>query len=89
MSKEGSSRRITIVLTQWALDSYLDLKHSKAFSPSDYKNTLRPDVKLLESYPANERFSNSKFWSPATVDKVPLPDGYKMKWHNLGEQRMH
>jgi len=88
MNREAGSARISIVLTQWALDSYLDLKHAKAFSPSDYKETLRPDVKLLESFPSNEKFSNSRFWSPATVGKDPLPNGYKMKWHNLGEQRV-
>ena len=88
MRQEVSSAWISIVLTQWALDSYLDLKHVKAFSASDYKESLRPDVKLLESYPSSEKFSNSKFWSPATVDNAPLPNGYKMKWHNLGERRV-
>lgn len=88
MNQEVSPPRVSIVLTQWALDSYLDLKHAKAFSASDYKETLRPDAKLLESFPTNEKFSNSKFWSPATVDNNPLPNGYKMKWHNLGENRV-
>ena len=88
MNQGYGSPRTSIVLTQWALDSYLDLKHTKAFSPSDYQETLRPDVKLLESFPSNGNFSNSKFWSPATVDQGPLPNGYKMKWHNLGERRV-
>jgi hypothetical protein len=77
-----------IVLTQWALDSYLDLKQAKAFSPTEYKETIRPDVKLLENYPADPKFANGKFWSPATLDNNTLPNGYKMKWHNLGEQRV-
>jgi len=77
-----------IVVTQWALDSYLDMKHAKAFSPTDYREIIRPDVKLLETYPASPKFANGKFWSQATQDNNRLPNGYKMKWHNLGEQRV-
>jgi hypothetical protein len=77
-----------IVITQWALDSYLELKHEKAFSPVVYKDTIRPDVKLLESYPANPKFSNDKFWSQVTLDKRPLPNAFKMKWHNLGDRHI-
>ncbi len=77
-----------IVLTQWALDAYLDLKNAKAFSSMEYKETIRPDVKLLEQYPAHPKFENGKFWSAATINGNPLANGYKMKWHNLGEQRV-
>jgi hypothetical protein len=75
-----------IVLTQWALDSYLDLKHARAFAPSEYREVIRPDVKLLENYPTDPKFSNGKFWSPATLERSALSNGYKMKWHNLGER---
>jgi hypothetical protein len=88
MDADSNDARISIVLTQWALDSYLDLKHLKVFSPADYKEAIRPDVKLLESYPAHPKFANGKFWSPATLDNNALPNGYKMKWHNLGVQRV-
>jgi hypothetical protein len=48
MNPADGSSRLSIVLTQWALGSYLDLKHAKAFAPSDFQETLRPDAKLLE-----------------------------------------
>ena len=37
-----------IVITAWALDSYLDLKHSGVFSSEEYKTKIRPDVLLLK-----------------------------------------
>jgi hypothetical protein len=30
------------------------------------------------------KFNNPKFWGPAKQGNVVLPDGYKMKWHQLG-----
>lgn len=76
-----------VVITQWALDSYLDLKHQGVFSASEYKQTIRPDVLLLRSYPNDIKFTNNKFWSPAT-DGSFIHDGYKMKWHNIGSGRI-
>jgi hypothetical protein len=29
-----------IIITQWALDSYLDLKHANQFSAKDYRKRL-------------------------------------------------
>ena len=81
-------RSMDIIITQWALDSYLDLKHSGAFSATDYRATIRPDVLLLKVYPNHPKFSNGKFWSIATLNKNLLSDGFKMKWHNLGERRI-
>jgi hypothetical protein len=75
-----------IIITQWALDSYLDLKHACAFSAGEYRERIRPDVMLLKGYPGHPKFSSDKFWSIATLDKNPLPEGFKMKWHNLGER---
>jgi hypothetical protein len=40
-----------IVITAWALDSYLDLKHTHVFTDPEYKGTIRPDVMLLKTYP--------------------------------------
>jgi hypothetical protein len=77
-----------IVITQWALDSYLELKHEEQFSNTDYKGTIRPDVLLLLQYPKNVRFDNGKFWSQATIAGNPLSCGFKMKWHNLGDRRI-
>jgi hypothetical protein len=45
-----------IVITAWALDSYLELKHSHAFTDSEYKVTIRPDVILLKTYPQDPKF---------------------------------
>ena len=74
-----------IVITEWALQSYLDLRAQNVFSDQDYWNVIRPDVELLEQYPADPKFKNQKFWSVATdLAGKAIPNGFKMKWHNLG-----
>ncbi|MBF0299966.1 MAG: hypothetical protein HQK51_14670 [Oligoflexia bacterium] len=73
-----------IIVTEWALQSYLDLKSKQIFSQSEYKNTLRPDAELLKKYPNDPKFKNDKFWGPATLDGQIIKTGYKMKWHNIG-----
>lgn len=40
-----------IVITQWALDSYLELVRHRVFSRQEYLTIIRPDVKLLKNYP--------------------------------------
>jgi len=78
-----------IIITQWALDAYLDLKHSRVIDSTFYQQTLRPDVMLLQNYPNEPKFSNGKFWSPATSSSGNIiPDGYKMKWHQVGNGRV-
>lgn len=80
-----------IVITEWALDSYLNLKHTKAFTDSEYKNTIRPDVELLkDGLPSpHAKFQNSKFWGPGTdMSGNIIQHGYKMKWHNIGSGRV-
>ena len=72
-----------IVITQWALDSYLNLKHQTVFSSEDYRNIIRPDVLLLLQY-NSPKFKQSNFWSAANGRSGPITNGYKMKWHNLG-----
>ena len=75
-----------MIITEWALQSYLDLVHGNVFSRSEYKKHIRPDVELLKSFPnPQNKFGNTNFWGPAT-DKSgnPIPDGYKMKWHIIG-----
>lgn len=85
--QQGSQKR-PIIITQWALDSYLDLKHNNVFSAHEYYNTLRPDATLLEDYHgrANRptKFDDNKFWSIANGRAGKVTDGYKMKWHNVG-----
>jgi hypothetical protein len=78
---------VDIVITEWALQSYLELAHS-AFTADDYWNILRPDVELLSSYPDSPKFKNGAFWGPATSRQRRILDGFKMKWHNLGPGRV-
>ena len=75
-----------VVITEWALDSYLNLKHAQVFTDQDYWGTLRPDVELLKTGipSADPKFQSSAFWGPAKQGNVVLPGGYKMKWRNLG-----
>lgn len=81
--------KMEIVITSWALNSYLDLVHNSTICYHDYKSIIRPDVKRLEVYPADPKFNNSKFWSIATdSSKNRITDGYKMKWHNLGNGKI-
>jgi hypothetical protein len=66
------------IITQWALDSYLALRCSGAFSATDYRQRIRPDTLLLKVYPSHPRFSSGKFWSAATRDKNPVAGGFKV-----------
>ncbi len=78
-----------VVITAWALNSYLVLKHQNAFTDQEYKNVIRPDVLLLKNYQNEAKFKNSKFWSQATDRSGNrIPDGFKMKWHNLGNGKV-
>jgi hypothetical protein len=76
-----------IIITAWALDSYLELRDSQTFSAEDYREIIRPDALLLISYPNHPKFMNGKFWSIASDDGGQIAAGFKMKWHNLGSQR--
>ena len=67
-----------IVITQWGLDSYLELKAQGAFQSFEYSRRIRPDILLLKIYPNHPKFLQSKFWS------FVIQNGYKMKWHNMG-----
>lgn len=51
-----------IVITDWALQSYLDLLND--FTEAEYREILRPDAELLKDYPNHPKFDNSKFWGP-------------------------
>jgi hypothetical protein len=75
-----------VVITEWALDSYLNLKHAQVFSPQDYWNILRPDVERLKlGLPSPDpKFAITTFWGPAKQGNVVLHPGFKMKWHQLG-----
>jgi len=77
-----------VIITEWGLQSYLDLKAQAVFTDQNYWGILRPDVELLKTHdpfnPQDPKFSNGKFWGPATFKGSLIQKGYKMKWHNLG-----
>lgn len=82
---------MNVVITEWSLDSYLDLKHSQVFTDQEYKSTIRPDAELLKQGwpPTNPKFSNNKFWGPATgKGGTVIQYGFKMKWHNIGNGKV-
>lgn len=68
-----------IVITDWGLQAYLNLKHRRVFTPTEYKTIIRPDVELLrDDQRRDPKFQTPRFWSPV------FQYGYKMKWHNVG-----
>jgi hypothetical protein len=74
-----------IIITEWALNSYLDLKHNRVFSKIEYENILKPDVMLLKLYPNNPKFQLQQFWSFAeSPSGQKIPNAFKMKWDSLG-----
>lgn len=79
-----------IIITQWALDSYLDssarmgIKHKQVFRNQEYVEQFRPNVLLLRDYPTAPEFDNQKFWSPAEYRRKLIRNGFKMKWHQVG-----
>jgi hypothetical protein len=78
-----------VIITQWALNAYLNLKAKQAFSHEEYWNTIRPDVLLLKQYPNALKFKNGKFWSIAKDGGGSLiSQGYKMKWHQVGSGKI-
>jgi hypothetical protein len=83
----GTGARWPIIITEWALTSYLAMKRPPAvFTDAEYWGTIRPDVELLrDGVPSpHAKFSNSKFWGPAKLGSTTVPHGFKMKWHQIG-----
>lgn len=81
--------RMEIIITQWALDSYLNLVSQNVFTRQEYLTMIRPDVMLLKEYPNDTKFKNSKFWSPANDrNGLVISSGYKMKWHQIGNGKV-
>lgn len=74
-----------VIITEWALSSYLDLVGRRQFTREEYWNTIRPDVQKLNNFPQDIAFTQSGFWGPATdLAGMNVRNGFKMKWHNLG-----
>ena len=78
-----------VVISEWALDSYLRLKKARAFTDQEYRGTLRPDVLRLRKYPAEPKFGLQQFWSIAECPSgQKIQDGFKMKWDQLGNGKV-
>lgn len=58
------------------------------FTSDYFKEIIRPDVRLLLSYPTDSKFTNGKFWSPASYSGNIISNGFKMKWHQVGNGRV-
>ncbi len=79
-----------VIITEWALDTYLQLKHQNIITPQLYKTVIRPDVELLLDYKEpgeSPKFSTANFWGPVTAGGS-VSSAYKMKWHNFGSGRV-
>lgn len=85
-TQKPASQAWEVVITEWALDSYLNLKADGAFTDAEYKTTIRPDVeRLKQGIPSPDpKFAATNFWGPAKLGNQVLSNGYKMKWHNMG-----
>jgi hypothetical protein len=78
-----------VIITEWAKQSYLNLRNAQVFTREEYKNTLRPDAELLKIYPHDLKFKVSNFWAPAVdVSNKSITNGFKMKWHNIGNGKV-
>jgi hypothetical protein len=74
-----------VIITDWALQSYIDLKHKRVFTYQEYQTIFRPDAELLKVFPSDTKFKVSGFWGPATKGNGNnVSDGYKMKWDSVG-----
>ena len=74
---------LKIIITEWALQSYLDLSDARVFTDEQYWKTIRPDVELLKNFPGHSKFQLNQFWSPATIMSHVIPNGFKMKWDGM------
>jgi hypothetical protein len=86
MANSGQLPRWRIIITEWALQSYVDLKYHGAFTDQEYWDVLRPDVELLAGgIPSPDpKFQSTAFWGPAKLGNQVLSGGYKMKWRQVG-----
>lgn len=88
---EESAFLLDLVITEWALNAYLELKHKRVFTDEEYQLKIRPDVLLLQDgIPAcHSKFESNKFWGPVT-DKSSntISSAYKMKWRQIGPGRV-
>lgn len=50
-----------VIITEWALDAYIDMKARRVFSDEEYHRTLRPDALRLKHYPRTQNSRYSSF----------------------------
>ncbi|MGB0678929.1 MAG: hypothetical protein ACPGUV_04645 [Polyangiales bacterium] len=82
----GGKPEREIVITEWALDAYLQLVAVQAFTREEYKTVIRPDVMLLQDFPKGAKFRDARFWSHAPDPFYGvISQGYRMKWHSVGD----
>src|SRR5574337_479790 len=72
-----------VVITQWALDSFLNIQLSQPMQGIDCWAFIMPDVLLLKHYPSNPKFDDQQFWSNATYNREHIMDGHEMKWTQI------
>ncbi len=78
-----------IIITKWALDAYLNLKHQGVFTQDEFEQIIQPDVLLLKQFPQHPKFLNGKFWSFASLKgQTRILHGFKMKWHQIGSGKV-
>lgn len=85
-NKKGITK-VDVVITEWAFQSYLDLKHKSVFTKQEYKTVLRPDAeRLKQGFPSPDpKFRSPGFWGPCTDNSGnTIQDGHKMKWRQIG-----
>lgn len=78
-----------IVITEWALDSYLSIRDRRAFTETEYRTIIRPDVVRLRNFPDDQKFRVQQFWSIAECPPShKIQNGFKMKWDSLGSGKI-
>lgn len=83
----------TIIITEWAFDSFLDLVGSyvivsDARDPKFNYGSLRSDALLLKDFRLDgesPKFKNIKFWEHFKGVNREL---FEMKWHNFGHAKV-
>lgn len=78
-----------VFVTDWALQSYLELKQKRVFSDDEYHNKLRPDAEKIKNYPTDAKFTKNIGWGPAKEKGgANVLHGFKLKWKQIGSGRV-
>lgn len=78
-----------VYITDWGFQTFLELKHKRAFTDQEYSSTIRPDAEKIKLYPNDAKFQNNVGWGPAKErGGVNIQHGFKLKWHNIGSENI-